>query len=841
MAGQVDNQGSQESKARPGQRRMAQWTRDYARLPGTPDEYIGPDGAPRAAWTRFFDAFAALSSADIEKRFASADRHLREAGVTYRAPGETADRLWPLSHLPLIIDEADWRQLTAGIAQRAQLLEMVLADIYGEGKLVADGAVPAAAIAGSNEYLRAVSGIKPPGGRYLHFYAADVGRGPDGRWWVLNDRTQAPSGAGYALENRLVLSRAFSNLYKSMNVERVAPFFEAFRDSLRASAGRDEPRIGLLTPGTFSETYFEHATLARYLGFLLVEGDDLAVSGDRIHIRTVAGLKRLDVLLRRVDSNFLDPLELNAASQLGVPGLIDVLRKDGVVVANMPGSGVLEARALLGFLPSLSRRLLGEDLIMPHIATWWCGQKAAREEVLSRLDDFAIEGAYAQGVPGFPGNGPVLASELSPSDRDRLRQAISERGIDFVGQELVRLSTTPVWENGRITPRPFVLRVFAAATPDGWIILPGGFCRIAEQPDARAVSMGDGARSADVWVVSEKTVSTSTLLPAPEAVRIRRIAGVVPSRAADNLFWLGRYLERAEATLRLIRALGTSMRNPAKGTSGGTTLPTVDRIQRLLVTWGATSQSARSNPARVAAEALQGEEKFGSALSLVKSAQRTATSLRERLSPDAWQIISEMVERLALQVDDDDSVVSAAELTLQELASLAGLAQENMNRAAGWRFFDMGRRVERAINTARFARQFAYDDAGDEDLDVLLTLVDCQITYRSRYLVGPALAPVRDLAVLDPYNPRSVAFQVGVLNGHIAELPSLKEHGLIEQPQRLAVALQAMLTTSEAAALDVKTLFALEQDLLNLADAIGLHYFPHGPNASRPEKLTGLA
>jgi uncharacterized circularly permuted ATP-grasp superfamily protein/uncharacterized alpha-E superfamily protein len=840
MAGQGGQSNTQENKARPGQRRMAQWTRDYARLPGIPDEYIGPDGAPRAAWTRFFDAFAALTPADIERRFASADRHLREAGVTYRAPGETADRLWPLSHLPLIIDETDWQQLTAGIAQRAQLLEMVLRDLYGEGRLVADGAVPAAAIAGSNEYLRSVCGVRPPGGRYLHLYAADVGRGPDGRWWVLSDRTQAPSGAGYALENRLVLSRAFSNLYKSMNVERVAPFFEAFRDSLRASADRDEPRIGLLTPGAFSETYFEHATIARYLGFLLVEGDDLAVSGDRIHIRTVAGLKRLDVLLRRVDSNFLDPLELDASSHLGVPGLIDVLRKNGVVIANMPGSGVLEARALLGFLPSLCRRLLGENLIMPHIATWWCGQKSAREEVLSRLDEFAIEGAYGRGVPGFASNGPVLAGELSPAERERLRTAISDRGIDYVGQELVRLSTTPVWEQGRIAPRPFVLRVFAAATPHGWTILPGGFCRIAEQADARAVSMGDGARAADVWVVSDKAVSASTLLPAADTVRIRRIAGVVPSRAADNLFWLGRYLERAEATLRLIRALGTPTRDPAKGSST-TGLPSVERIQRLLVTWGATSQATRANPARVAAEALQSSEKFGSALSLVRSAQRTAISLRERLSPDAWQVITEMVERLALEVHDDDGVVSAAELTLQELASFAGLAQENMNRAAGWRFLEMGRRAERAINTTRFTRQFAYDEAGDEDLDVLLTLVDCQITYRSRYLVGPSLAPVRDLAVLDPYNPRSVAFQVAALNEHIASLPSLKEHGLIERPQRLAVALQAMLTTSEAASLDVKTLFALEQDLLNLADAIGLHYFPHGPNASRPEKLTGLA
>src|SRR4030081_3635020 len=564
MVGQAGT--SQGSKARPGHRRVAQWTRDYVRLPGIPDEYIAQDGAPREVWTRFFEAFAALTPIDIERRFGAADRHLREAGVTYRAPGEAADKLWPLSHLPLLIGAAEWQQLCAGIVQRAELLELVLNDLYGEARLIAEGAVPAAAIAGSNEYLRSVCGIKPPGGRYLNLYAADIGRGPDGRWWVLDDRQQAPPGTVYALETRLVLSRAFASLYKSMNVERVAPFCEAFRESLRASADRDEPRIGLLTPGSFAETYFEHATLARYLGFLLVEGDDLAVSGDRIHIRTVAGLKRLDVLLRRVDANFLDPLELDASSHLGVPGLIDVIRKNGVVVANMPGSGVMEARALLGFLPSLSRRFFSEELKIPHIATWWGGQKSAREEVLSRLDEVAIEGAYGRGVPGF-GTGPVLAGELSPSERERLKTAISDRGIDYVGQELVRLSTTPVWDNGRITPRPFVLRVFAAATPDGWTIMPGGFCRIAEQLDARAVSMGDGARAADVWVVSDKAVSTATLLPAVDTVRIRRIAGVVPSRAADNLFWLGRYLERAEATLRLIRAPGTSARDPRKGTS----------------------------------------------------------------------------------------------------------------------------------------------------------------------------------------------------------------------------------------------------------------------------------
>jgi len=829
--------GSPLRKARQRDRKVGQWTRDYIRLPGIPDEFIGADGTPRAVWSRYFEAFAALSPEEVERRFGAADRHLRDAGVTYRAPGDAVDRVWPLSHVPLLIGENEWQEIAAGIAQRATLLEQVLQDIYGDGRLIADGALPAAAVAGSADYLRPMVGVKPPGGRYLHVYAADIGRGPDGRWWVLGDRTQAPSGAGYALENRLVLSRAFNDLYKSMNVERVAPFFEAFRDSLRGIADRDEPRIGLLSPGRFSETYFEHATLARYLGFLLVEGEDLAVADDRLHIRTVAGLKRIDVLLRRVDSNSLDPLELDASSQLGVAGLIDVVRKAGVVVANMPGSGVLEARALLGFLPPLARRLLGEDLKMPHIATWWCGQAAAREEVLDRFDDFVIESAYGQTVPGFPHPGPVLPGELPPMVREHLRDAIAARGLDYVAQEQVRLSTTPVWDDGKLAPRPFVLRVFAAATEHGWAVMPGGFCRIADRLDSRAVSMGEGARAADVWVVSDHAVATSSLLPAVESVRIRRITGVLPSRAADNLFWLGRYLERAEATLRLVRALSAPQRDPGKGPLHHA----IEKIQRLLIAWGATSLGARAHTAKVAADALQSEEEFGSALCLVRGAQRNASSLRERLSPDAWHVVTEIEARLARPAEGEEAVIRAAEVALQQLASFSGLSHENMNRAAGWRFLRLGRRIERAINTARFARQFAHDGASAEDLDVLLTLVDSQITYRSRYLLAPLLAPVRDLAVLDPYNPRSVAFQVDELNEHVAGLPSLHEGGLIERPQRLAVGIKAKLTAGEAETLDAPWLFALEQDLLALADAIGSHYFPHGASAMRPEKLTGLA
>ncbi len=450
----------------------------------------------------------------------------------------------------------------------------------------------------------------------------------------------------------------------------------------------------------------------------------------------------------------------------------------------------------------------------------------------------AIEGAYQQSAPGFPRKGPIIGAELSKSEREQLIAAIQNRGIDYVGQELVRLSTTPVWDNGHISPRPFVLRVFVAATPKGWTVMPGGFCRIAEQPDARAISMGEGASAADVWVVSDNAVTVSSLLPTIDSVKIKRVAGWVPSRAADNLFWLGRYLERAEATLRLVRALGGALRDHSKGSA---MRQVTERVQRILTTWGAAAAATRAKPGATAMQALQADDKFGSALSLVLAAQRNAATLRERLSPDAWYVITAMVERLSKKAGDESALVDIAEATLQSLATFAGLAQENMNRAAGWRFLEMGRRAERAINTARFARQFAYDTATGEDLDLLLTLVDCQITYRSRYLVAPLLAPVRDLVVLDAYNPRSVAFQVAALNDHIASFSNMREGGLIDPPHRMAVTLQASMVAGDATTLDAKSLFSLEQNLLALADTIGSHYFPQGSLATRPEKLTGFA
>jgi len=536
-------------------RRIEAWAGDYAPLPGAPDEFIGPDGRPRRHWRQFLEALAQFDEIALAQRFDAADRRIRDMGISYRAYGESQERAWPLSRMPLLVSPTDWAEISAGVAQRAELLDRILADVYGPARLVSEGALPAAVIAGSPEYLRAMRGVTPHSGRWMQLYGADIGRGPDGRWWILGDRAQAPSGAGHALENRLVTSRAFPNLYAQMNVERLAPFFRAFRNGLRRSARRTDPRVCLLTQGPWSETYFEQTYLARYLGFLLVQGADLVVDEGKIHVRTIAGLKRADVIWRRIDGDYCDPLELNASSTIGVPGMVETLRGGAVTVANMPGTGIVESRALLAFMPALALRVLGEDLKLPNIATWWCGQAEARAHVVRQIEHLALANAFASAPSAFLDRDTAIGAELKDEERAKFRAAVEARGIDFVGQELVRLSTMPVWKDGRLAPRPFVLRVYAAATPDGWRVMPGGFCRVSDAPDARAVSMGAGVQSADVWILSERPVELTSLLPADDSEKIIRQLGNLPSRAADNLFWFGRYLERAEATLRLIRGL----------------------------------------------------------------------------------------------------------------------------------------------------------------------------------------------------------------------------------------------------------------------------------------------
>ena len=823
--------------------RLSTWLKGYHPLPGVPDELFDSSHRPRDHWLAFLGDFAEYPEADFKTRFGLANRHIRDSGASYRIYGEENERSWPLNPLPLILDQREWEQIAAGVTQRAELIEALLQDIYGEGRLAAEGALPAAALTGSIDFLRAMRGVKPPGGRYLGVYAVDLGRGPDGKWWVLDDRTQAPSGAGYALENRLVLSRAYPNLYNAMNVHRLAPFFDGLRKGLSEAAEREDPRICVMSPGRFSETYFEQAHLARYLGFLLVEGADLVAREGKVYVRTIAGLKRADVIWRRVDADFLDPLELNSASALGTPGMLEAIRQGGVTVLNMPGSGVIESRALLGFLPRLCRRLLGEDLKLPNVATWWCGQPGEHERVIRDFDSLAIGPAFN----GISGAGLLTASKLTsdmtPEEREGVRQRMADRPVDFVGQEVVQLSTMPMLRDGRLEPAPFVLRVFATFTPDGIKIMPGGFCRTSDRPDVRAISMGEGANTADVWVIDDKPVERVSLMASREDVKVRRILGHLPSRAADNLFWLGRYLERTEATLRLVRALCTSLMDSEGAVSA--TGESHDHLQRLLIDWGALDKKALGSPtAEAARDALLDPRAWGSVINLVRSAQRTASSMRERLSADFWALLLDLEGALANRTEEITSEAQAlrqVEVVLRVVAALSGLTQENMNRVAGWRFLDMGRRIERGVNTCQLARLLAHDAATTDDLDLLLDLADSQISYRARYLVGLALGPVRDMVMLDPYNTRSLAFQVEVLKGHLAVLPTLHADGIMESPARILLPLAAEVETIDAGQLSAPKIEQLENALMAFSGAVGDRFFLQGATAVPTVKLMGLA
>ena len=827
-----------------GARRVDAWLAGYRRVPGVPDELFGPDGKPRPHWLSLLEPLAELGDEDIEQRFASAGRRINDMGVTYRVPGEGGERVWPLSRLPLLLTEAEWTEIAEGVAQRAEMLDLVLKDIYGDGHLVADGALPAAVVTGSPDFVRPMCGVAPPGGRWLRFYAAEIGRGPDGKWWVLGDRAQAPSGSGYALQNRLVLSGTFPVLYHDMKARRLAPFFRDLREGLAAAAERSEPRICLLTPGPWSETYAEQVALARYLGLLLVEGEDLVASEGKLFVRTIAGLKRADVIWRRVDADWIDPLEMNARSHLGVAGLLDTIRQGAVAMTNMPGSGLVESRALMSFLPALARRVIGEDLLLPNIATWWCGQERERDETLEALDERAIAGAFVESTPGFPKSSALLGSELDTAGRARLMGAIRDRGIDYVGQEIVKLSTTPVWNDGKLEPRPFSLRVFAAATPDGWRVMPGGFCRVSDRLDVRAISMNSGAQSADVWVLGEKAAENATLLPPSDGGRIVRVLGLLPSRAADNLFWMSRYLERSEDMLRAVRCLSNRLTEGTSSDSGDR--QPVARLERLMTAWGAISATA-SKPKTalgIARAAASDPKAYGSALANARHAKRCASIIRERLPQDMWQLmgrLDERLERIGDPAASEPEMIEHVEMALHTLAALSGLFNENFNRVAGWNFLDLGRRIERAVNTCRFARQFGDDDASMESLDALLELIDSQITYRSRYLVGAARTPLLDMAILDPFNPRSVGFQLARIDEHLAALPALVDDGVLEAHRQLSVRLRGDLQAEDASRLNVAAILSFEQRLMQLAEAIATRYFSDTVRRNRADRASELA
>ncbi|MGZ5272289.1 MAG: circularly permuted type 2 ATP-grasp protein, partial [Ramlibacter sp.] len=523
--------------------------RGAASRPGDPR---GRDRAVTPAWAGFFERLGPDGFADLDRRLLNLSRQVRDNGITYNvyADADGPQRPWSLDLFPLIVTPDSWRHIEAGVQQRMRLLDGIMADVYGPQQLLARNLLPPALVQGQPGYLRAMHGVRPAGGMFLHIVALDLARDPDGRWWVVSQRTQAPSGLGYLLENRLITSRSFPAAFSALKVQRLAATYRALFEGLRAmSPAQGDARIVLLTPGPYNETYFEHAYLARYLGLTLVEGSDLTVRDERLYLKTLRGLEPVHGILKRLDDEFLDPLELRSDSRLGVPGLLQAIRAGNVLVANAPGSAFLESPALLGFLPGVARQLLGEELALPSIPTWWCGERAAMEAALPQLGQGVLKPTFGNGSAKA-----VLGRHLSRRELDEWAGRIAREPDESTLQAYLPLSQMPTWKNGRLTPRSLMLRVFAVSDgPQSWRVLPGGLTRIAVD-EAEIATMQRGGSSADTWVLTDGEVDTTSLLQHehPAAATSHR-GRPVTSRSAENLFWLGRYTERTENTARLAR------------------------------------------------------------------------------------------------------------------------------------------------------------------------------------------------------------------------------------------------------------------------------------------------
>ncbi|MFD1253981.1 hypothetical protein DEVEQU_02608 [Devosia equisanguinis] len=782
---------------------------DYKLLPGVPDEMIDPSGAIRPGWDKLMSAFDALGPTELAGRFERADQYLRDAGVFYRKydGAEGKERAWPLAHIPLLIAEADWIRISNGLVQRAELLERIVADIYGDNRLVQEGLLPPELIAQSGEFLRPLVGVRPTSGHFLHFCAFELGRGPDGAWWVLGDRTQAPSGAGFALENRVATTRALSDIYAGMNIKRLAGFFRGFKDTLFAQGRRDGGRVGILTPGQLNETYFEHAYIARYLGLMLLEGEDLVVDNGQVMVRTVAGLKPVSVLWRRMDASFVDPLELRYDSHIGTPGMVEALRSGSISMINALGTGILESRAFAAFLPRLSKHLLGTGLELPEIATWWCGQSAEREFVLDNFDNLMIGPAFSTDLPFDDLRGTALGRSMTEEQKAQLKARIARHGGDYVGQEPVQLSTAPVYIDGKLEPRPITLRVYAARTEDGWTIMPGGFARVGSTRDTSAIAMQRGGQAADVWVMSSSPVEQVSLLPRDGEKLVRNSPGSLPSRAADNLIWLGRYAERCEASIRILRAYNARLAELSRPE-----LPILSHCAEFLESMDIDASEAMPK----------------GLLNAISSAVHSAGQIRDRFSPDGWLALNDLqktAQRFGTRITTGDDSTRAMTVLLRKLAGFSGLVHENMYRFAGWRFLELGRRLERAIQIARITGWLTDKDAPDGSLEMLLEIGDSVMSHRRRYSVSAGTQSAIDLLILDPLNPRSVLFQLTELRTQIETLPGGIDDGQLSPAAKTALRIHTDLVIAEPHELTPERLDLLADHLGQLSGLVASAYF----------------
>ena len=763
------------------------------------DELRGNAEGLLAHWKTFFEQLEPTGLADLDQRTQELNRQVRDNGITYNVYADEygPQRPWSVDLFPLIITTDAWQEIECGILQRARLLEAIITDAYGPQNLLKQGLIPPALVQGHPGYLRAMHGVNPAGNKHLHIIAFDLARAPDGKWSVISQRTQAPSGLGYLLENRNLIARQFPKSYESMHIAPLANAYRDLIDTLKSqSPAGSNTHIALLTPGPYNETYFEHAYLARYLGLTLVEGGDLTVRDQHVFLKTVRGLEPVHVLLKRLDDEFLDPLELRSDSTLGIPGLLQAIRAGNVIMANAPGSAFLESPALLGFLPTISEYLLDEKIQLPAMDTWWCGERAALEAAIPNLGHSAIKPTYPHSF-GHESYESTLGGNLNQAQLDEWVGKITRQPDEHTVQTYIPLAQMPTWLNAfnindasLIEPHSYMLRVFALSNGlDSWQVLPGGLARISTN-DSGIASMQRGGSSADVWV--QRTASNQTTDSAPQQVQHSKYAvrkRLVTSRAAENLYWFGRYTERSENILRLAKLYLENINSeyiPSKAMWIW--------LEKLCEQYGLVPEGVPTNHDHEEARHRIYERTLIDSLSSLDHAtsvgfnlsamKRTASNVRERLSPEQWSTINHCIENFqadchkATAYQDFSSSLAIEALTSasQALAAITGAQTDRMTRDDGWQLLAIGRHIERlsflttALDLAITSGLLFNPKADDSGYIALLTLFDSTITFHAQHQQSREIGALVDLLVMDDENPRSLAWVSKALRSRLSKL-----------------------------------------------------------------------
>ncbi len=759
------------------------------------DEAVDTSGAARLHWKAFSEAFGALSADEQAQRQERLRRLVLENGIAHDLFAEPGSRQpWSIDLIPIMISAGEWAQLERGLIQRAALYDLIAKDIYGQQTLLRTSKIPPRLVFSDPAFLHACREPKP-GAHLINFFAADLIRDPGGSWRIIDVHAETPAGIGFALANRLLHGQLMGDIFRVCGGKRLASYFQQLQSELLSRIERDDPLITLLTPGPRHEDYFSHAYLSRYLGFQLVEGGDLRVIGSRVYMKTLEGLKPIDLMIRCVQGSQCDPLELDPNGFAGPVGLVQALRKNQRMLINFLGTAVIQNRGLAPSLPQIAKALMGQDLIIEDTQRRWLGDMDARAFVFAHPERFVIRHAHeGTGRPGRAEQG-IMPDRLSGRELDSLRFELDVSGQNYVAEERHDCATAPSWTPGGLQARPFAMRVYVSAVDGDYRVMPGGLAMSLDGTPGVAMSAMDG-HSRDVWVCSEEKTSLphiTLMRPAGEVAHVLRAGTGLRSRIADNLYWLGRYGERADWVMRLMRGALSRADDTQTGGTGDGGPKALELI--LLKDQPPVSLPPLGSDAKAIEQAVRllmtAPGRTYSVPGLKNNMLRVGSIVRERLSLEVWRTLlrfSNIGSPQPQEIADPVQLLDRLNAGIVTIASLNGLTAENMTRNFGWRFQDMGRRIERALNLAELLLTLFGESPKEEEetarLFFVLNVADSTITFRQRYLFAPILSLVLDLLMVDETNPRGIGFQLCRISEHLDALPQASQHAPHNEEQR---------------------------------------------------------